>query len=248
MNNLEDFKNFGYQLFTKQIERSQIISLQTAFEETISKKTPEIHNTYFYLAHQLHNSFYNFLNSNPIQKEIDLILGNTSIVHSFNGITLKPFIENEIQNKIHRDTQRFSREYLLSIQMIVMLDDFTKENGGTYFLPKSHLTETKPSEEEFFKNAVQIQGKAGDIVLFDSLCWHAGGKNITDKERRALTLVFTRSFMKQQIDLTANKKIEIKSSGNKRMRRLLGFDVRVPKNIEEFNLPEKFRLYKSNQG
>ena len=51
--------------------------------------------------------------------------------------------------------------------------------------------------------------------------------------------------MKQQIDLTNCLSREVK---NENIRRLLGFNVRVPSNIEEFNLPESERLYKTNQG
>jgi hypothetical protein len=51
--------------------------------------------------------------------------------------------------------------------------------------------------------------------------------------------------MKQQIDLTLSLTREVK---NEKTRRLLGFNSRVPTNIEEFNLPESERLYKPNQG
>lgn len=248
MEKLENFKSLGYQLFSDAIDKEELIKLQNSFDETIALDAKEIRGTYFYLAHELNDTFLNFLNYNPIQKYVDNILSETSIIHSFNGITLKPMNDNPIQNSVHRDTQRFSRDYLLSVQLIIMLDDFTKDNGGTYFLPKSHLSESKPSEELFYKNAVQIEGKAGDIVLFDSLCWHAGGTNYTNSDRRALTLVYTRSFMKQQIDLTANKIVEKKIRGNDKIKRLLGYNVRVPKNIDEFSLPFEERLYKSNQG
>ena len=202
-------------------------------------------DNYFYLAHTLSDQFFSFICENPAQSYIDSILGNTCIILSFNGISLKPNESNPIQNKIHRDTQRFSRPYLLSIQQILILDDFTKENGGTYLLPKSHLRPEKPSDEYFHENAIQIEAKKGDIVLFDSLTWHKGGVNTTLHQRRALTLVFTRSFMKQQIDLTSCLSREVK---NETIRRLLGFNVRVPSSIEEFNLPDSKRLYKPNQG
>ena len=243
---LTNFYSEGFIKFKNAIQTDKVEELKKAFDKIINKKNPEVKNTYFYLAHEMDETYLHFLDHNPVQNSVDHILGETCIIHSFNGITLKPNFSNKIQNKIHRDTQRFCRPYLLSVQLLIMLDNFTNENGATYILPKSHLIEKKPSDDFFYKNALQLEGKAGDIVMFDSLCWHAGGTNLTSKERRALTLVYTRSFMKQQIDLTTNESVNNKIKNNQNIKRLLGYNVRVPKNIEEFNSPE--RLYKKNQG
>jgi len=54
--------------------------------------------------------------------------------------------------------------------------------------------------------------------------------------------------MKQQIDLTKSTKKEIIDNADANLLRLLGFNVRVPSCIDEFNLPSEQRLYKSNQG
>jgi ectoine hydroxylase-related dioxygenase (phytanoyl-CoA dioxygenase family) len=64
------------------------------------------------------------------------------------------------------------------------------------------LREEKPGEAEFFKNSIQLVGKAGDAVVFDSMLRHAGGEKLTCLPRRAITKVFTQSFMKQQINYT----------------------------------------------
>lgn len=245
---MKEFHEKGFVLLRDAIPKDKLLLLKQAFDKALNSNKKEIKDTYFYLAHTVQEEFFNFLSYNPAQAMIDEILSDTCILHSFNGISLLPNFENVIQNKIHRDTQRFCRPYLLSAQLIVMLDDFTKKNGATYILPKSHLNEEKPSDEEFYSKSIQLEGKAGDIVLFDSLCWHAGGNNLTSYPRRALTLVYTRSFMKQQIDLTENQEISLKVSNDEYLKRILGYNVRVPRNIDEFNQPSHRRLYKSNQG
>ena len=129
-----------------------------------------------------------------------------------------------------------------------MVDDFTNENGATRLLPSSHHSDLAPSKEFFEKNCETITGKAGDILLFDSLVWHAGGYNKTKNSRRGLTLVYSRSFMKQQIDICqamSSKEIQQLSP---RIQQRVGFDVRVPRSMEEFRLPENRRIYKANQG
>ena len=129
-----------------------------------------------------------------------------------------------------------------------MVDDFSVDNGATYILPGSQLIEGKPSDDHFYKHAIQIEGKSGDAILFDAMLWHAGGVNKTKLPRRAITKVFTRAFMKQQIDYTKATEPSVLKGVTERSRRLLGFDARVPENIVQFLLPEPDRLYKPNQG
>ena len=129
-----------------------------------------------------------------------------------------------------------------------MVDDFSIDNGATYILPGSQLIEGKPSDDHFYKHAIQIEGKSGDAILFDAMLWHAGGVNKTKFPRRGITKVFTRAFMKQQIDYTKATELPVLQGMTERSRRLLGFDARVPENIDQFLLPESDRLYKPNQG
>jgi hypothetical protein len=203
---------------------------------------------FFYLAHTRGQSFASLLDMSPLQPYIDAILGDTCILHSYNGIDLRPQVDNSVQNAIHRDSPRFSRQYPLSIQILYMIDSFTRENGATYCLPGSHQIADRPTDRYFAENAVQIEGNAGDAMIFDSMVWHKGGENKTTASRRGLTAVYTRSFMKQQIDLPRATPSDLVAKLNERSRRLLGFNVRVPASMEEFLLPADQRLYKADQG
>lgn len=69
----------------------------------------------------------------------------------------------------------------------ILLDDFTAENGATYFLPNSQLMNEAPSEEDFYKNAKRVIAPAG-IWFFNARIWHAGGQNHTNNWRHALTI------------------------------------------------------------
>ena len=245
---LYELNTKGYSIFRNLISDDQLIKMQSAVDTALNSNDPCVRSNHFFLAHNFSSSLLEIIQYNPLQGIIDNVLGKTCIIHSFNGITLRPSLANPIQNAVHRDSPRFCRPYLLSLQVIVLLDDFTKENGGTYVLPGSQYLEEKPSDEYFYKNAVQIEGKSGDLVLFDAMLWHAGGTNKTNVQRRALTIVYSRSFMKQQIDLTKATKKAIIDNADTNLLRLLGFNVRVPSCIDEFNLPPEQRLYKSNQG
>jgi len=117
----------------------------------------------------------------------------------------------------------FTGGYRLSLNMLVMLDDFTPKTGGTLILSGSHRREAMPSSEEFAVGAEQIVGKAGDIVLFDSLTVHSAAPNRSADRRRALTLCLGRPFMKPQMDWPRYLSEAFQTRMDDRVRQLMGF-------------------------
>jgi ectoine hydroxylase-related dioxygenase (phytanoyl-CoA dioxygenase family) len=86
-----------------------------------------------------------------------------------------------------------------------LLDDFTPDNGATRVVPGKHLTGKTPSDEMSdpsapHPNEVILQGKAGDVVVFNAHLWHGGTLNRTDRPRRAMHGYFTRRHQPQQLD------------------------------------------------
>ena len=132
--------------------------------------------------------------------------------------------------------------------MLVMLDDFTPENGATHIMPRSHSMATKPTAPAFKDAATRATGSAGDILVFDSRLWHAAGHNQTTTPRRALTLTFTRPFFKPQLDYPRFLGSDYAKACRPEVRQVLGYDARVPADIEEFYQPPGNRAYKADQG
>jgi ectoine hydroxylase-related dioxygenase (phytanoyl-CoA dioxygenase family) len=128
-----------------------------------------------------------------------------------------------------------------------MVDDFTSENGGTYLLPYSHLKEEKPSDEEFFKNAIQAVGKSGDLLVFDSNVWHSSAPNKTNSDRRAIPITISRSFMKQLLDYPRAIGYDKMDNFNPPLQQFLGYHSRVPSSLDEWYQPEENRFYKKYQ-
>jgi len=149
---------------------------------------------------------------------------------------------------IHRDLRTFSGDLRLMAQLLVMIDEFTEENGATYLLGGSHRLLEKPSDEVFFKGAARAVGPAGSIVMFNSNLWHAAGINRSDRPRRALTLAFTRPFMKQQLDYPRALGYARREALSPTLRQLLGYNARVPASLDEWYQPPDKRLYKREQG
>ena len=128
-----------------------------------------------------------------------------------------------------------------------MVDDFTKKNGGTYILPYSHLFEDKPTEEFFFENAIQIEGKPGDLLIFDSNVWHSSAPNTTNKGRRGIPITISRSFLKPLLDYPRAIGYNRMNEFNNNLQQFLGYHSRVPASLEEWNQPEENRFYKKDQ-
>jgi hypothetical protein len=170
------------------------------------------------------------------------------ILNAYGVFNNRPYSANPYLHGqgIHRDVRTYSKGFRLMLNMLVMIDDFTVENGATRVLFGSHHIKERPTNDCFEKNAVQITGKAGSIVLFDSDVWHAAAQNRTNKPRKALTPMFTRAFMKQQMDYP--RMLGEDFPKNEKMRQLLGYNSRVPVNHNEWYQPPEKRMYKPGQG
>ncbi len=149
---------------------------------------------------------------------------------------------------VHRDVRTYTREIKFLMNIIVMLDDFTLDNGATYLLGGSHLKQEKPTDEVFFATADRAVGKSGSIVLWDSNIWHAAGENRTDGPRRSLSLIYSKPFMKQQFDYPRSVGYENAGLYSEQFRQIVGFNARVPASLEEWYQPPEQRFYKRDQG
>jgi ectoine hydroxylase-related dioxygenase (phytanoyl-CoA dioxygenase family) len=96
---------------------------------------------------------------------------------------------------------------------IWLLDDFTPENGATRVVPGSHRRRAMPGDEMPDPTAdhpdqIQLTGKAGTVVVFNSHLWHGGTQNHTSNPRRALHSYFTRRHLPQQLDQPTYLRVE----------------------------------------
>lgn len=181
-----------------------------------------------------------------IQLLKDHFFKSNFILNSFSALNNKPNQLN-FSSIIHRDLRFYTGDIPVMLNTLVMLDDFTEENGPTLLLPYSHKIAEKPTDDFFFENAVQALGKKGDILIFNSNVWHASSLNKSQHNRRALPLTFTKSLIKQLLDYPRALGYEKIESFNDELRQLLGYDARVPANLEEWYQPYESRLYKKNQ-
>jgi len=185
-----------------------------------------------------------FLASLPLDEAITDFLGGRYILNACGAYLNLPGSSTYV-GRIHRDVRSFTGPHALMVNMLVMLDDFTEENGASWMLSGSHRHPDRPSDDIFLAHAERNTGRAGDIVLFDSHLWHCAGVNRSSASRRALTISYSRPFMKPQMDYLRMMGTEPQ---NEAMRQLLGFNARVPDSLEAYYQPPERRTYRADQG
>ena len=181
-----------------------------------------------------------------IQNLRENFFGANCILNSLSALNNVPNQPN-FSSIVHRDLRFYSGQFPAMLNCLIMIDDFTIENGGTYLLPHSHLKIDKPTNEIFFDTAIQAVGKRGSILIFDSNVWHASALNITNDQRRAIPLTICRSFMKQLLDYPRALGYDKMNSFSKELQQFLGYHSRVPASLDEWYQPEDKRFYKRNQ-
>lgn len=103
----------------------------------------------------------------------------------------------------HRDTRywNFNNKYLVNAWFA--LGDEQAENGGMKILPGSHrwdvrqealddaqfLIQTHEDNIQRLKTQVNVDLKAGDVLLFSAHCFHAADRNLTNESK--YSMVFT---------------------------------------------------------
>jgi hypothetical protein len=194
------------------------------------------------------DSLAEFLENLYLDEFIHRYFGGQYILNSFGALINMPGAGASYKHghAFHRDVRTFSGGFRLLLNMLVMVDEFTIQNGATRVVPGSHLVEARPSDHYLESHAIRLQGAPGTIVLFDSNVWHSAAPNTSARPRMALTPTFSRPFFKQQLDYP--RFLGEAYPKNERLRQLYGFNARTPSNYDEWYQPPERRMYKPGQG
>lgn len=106
------------------------------------------------------------------------------------------------------------------------LTDFTAANGGTRFVPGSHLWEATPFEGEppHEPREVSLEMAAGSVMVFHGSVWHGGGPNTTrDEWRLGVNVQYCPGFVRQQQNPYLGIPPEVAATFDDRLLELLGY-------------------------
>jgi ectoine hydroxylase-related dioxygenase (phytanoyl-CoA dioxygenase family) len=156
-------------------------------------------------------------------------LGENISLASQVGILNKPGARNYVENW-HRELQyqHFTTSRPLAVQTLLTVDEFTQQNGATFFLYGTHLFENFPSDDFVRKWQVQIEAPQGSLIMFDCLLYHRSAPNRSDRERLAINNFYTLPILAQQIDLASS--LEGRHADTAEDRALFGYQWNPPPN------------------
>jgi ectoine hydroxylase-related dioxygenase (phytanoyl-CoA dioxygenase family) len=159
-----------------------------------------------------------------------VVLGPKIRLGSLNARSVPP--HSNPQMPLHCDTDytgKPDKSGYYSFSCIWMLDDFTCENGATHIVPGTHRSDALPKEAlpdvyAPHPNEVVAEGKAGDVLVFNGHCWHTGGANLTDGQRRGILGHYNRADHPQQTNQRKLLSPQVKTGLNPLEREILGLD------------------------
>jgi ectoine hydroxylase-related dioxygenase (phytanoyl-CoA dioxygenase family) len=248
---LETFEHDGLAVVPQVVTPAEVALLRAELEAAIAEDAvhyPDVHDKGMVHNCMVRGAHMAALLDNPVMNEyLAAVLSDTCIVYAYQSSSLAPQ-QGNYGSRVHVDSPRYIPGYSTNTGVIVALDDFTEENGCTYYLKGSHRLESLPDEATFYANASRAQCKAGDMVIFHGRLVHAAGHNTTARTRHGLTINACRSYMRQRFDFPRLVPQPIIDSLGENGKRLIGMNVRVPTSLSEFYLPPEQRLYKPNQG
>lgn len=132
--------------------------------------------------------------------------------------------------------------HVISMQIGIVLEDQTESNGCTVIVPGSHQS-GRYVDQGALRDAVPIESKAGDVVIWDSRLWHGTTENKSGRTRWAVIGTFARWWLKQAFNITQNLPQEIYVDLTDKERTILGF-CSIPYNNESQGIDMK-RGYES---
>jgi ectoine hydroxylase-related dioxygenase (phytanoyl-CoA dioxygenase family) len=249
-----EFDTVGFTVIRNVLESNFVKNLRerllAATEAQNESYCGERHQNDQWMVHNLmfaDQSFLDLLDNKAMLEMLDYALGDTSLIYAYQSSSM-PANGTNYSNRVHVDCPRWIENHNTNVGIIFPLNDFNAQSGGTYFLPGSHKSPLMPSEEYFYAKATQVECKSGDLVFFNARTVHSGGENLTNEPRAAITINCCRSYMRQRFNFAEMGGDQFGEGLNEAQRRLLGYNVRMPKSLGEFYLPEEKRLYKANQG
>lgn len=256
MKHNKELRDIGYTIFPKFLDKNFIKRLSNDLDVWIEyasdvRRKTGLGDVMAGVAHHVmgkDDAMADLVRSLPFDQVLKEYFDGPYILNSFGGLKYIKGLSGDYSHvsSFHRDVRTYSPNLSLLINVLIMLEDFTVSNGATRVIPYSHRVKEKPADDELLARAEYLTGKAGTVVLFDSNLWHSASTNIDGLTRRALTMTYSRPFIKPQMDYC--KLVGEHFSSDPDVMQVIGFRSRVPQSHEDWYQPYDRRFYYSDQG
>jgi ectoine hydroxylase-related dioxygenase (phytanoyl-CoA dioxygenase family) len=104
------------------------------------------------------------------------------------------------------------------------LSEFRADNGGTHFVPGSHVEPTMPRPDTKVDVAV-AEMPVGSVFVFHASLWHGGGRNTSTERRYGLSIQYVAGWCRQQQNLMLGLTHQQVASFPTRLQELIGYSL-----------------------
>lgn len=178
-------------------------------------------------------AFLDLLAFDPLFAPVEALLGADATLQTFSSSCVPPHGTNSA-SRAHVDQRTSVPDYLTSIGIFVLLDDFRASSGGTQFLAGSQRSLREPSADEFDAAGTQIDASAGSVCYFHPRAWHRSLPNRSDDWRCCVIPAMTRPWVRQRFDLPRLVDPALLAGRPEVVRRRIGFEASSPSSYEEY--------------
>ncbi len=121
----------------------------------------------------------------------------------------------------------------MNLQATILVHDFTAVNGATAMLPYSQGTLHYPDDQAAFdRGATRLTGRAGDVVVFNGMCWHCAMPNNSDDDRIGVLLEYLPKFVRPLEDHSIVRD-DVVERATPLLKQLLGIGYPYPQVLDE---------------
>jgi len=246
---IKEFKSTGSVIVPKVLDPEFIASAKRQLEAAMEAEVRYHGGTNYkdygmvLLCSLYGGAFWSLFDNPRLLEPFHGILGEGCIVYAYTSSSMPPNAVN-YSGRIHVDCPRIIPGYVTNMGATILLDEFTEENGATWYLPNSQEQETVPDEKSFYAKARRVIAPAGSVWFFNARTWHAGGANKSDRWRHALTINMARPWMKQRLDIPRAMAHLDLTGLSAAARQKLGFDAQVPASYDEYYAPPEMRKFR----
>jgi ectoine hydroxylase-related dioxygenase (phytanoyl-CoA dioxygenase family) len=160
---------------------------------------------------------------------VERLLDRECLLSGMTSIDIGP---GEVAQPAHGDDIVMSRHLQrphapMMVTSMWALTDFTAANGGTRYVPGSHLWSTVPrSSDEPRDDERSLEMAAGSVMIFHGSLWHGGGANTTaDEWRLGVNVQYCPGFVRQQQNPYLGIPAELAATFPDRLLELLGYKL-----------------------
>jgi ectoine hydroxylase-related dioxygenase (phytanoyl-CoA dioxygenase family) len=158
-------------------------------------------------CHELDPLFQAMMTHPPILKVAEAVLGPNpkfnamNVIRNGQGQAISHWhVDDVLEFPLPAEIPRFDariRMPLLWMTVQVALSDIDRiEHGPTQFVPTSHYSGRKPSQNPEFEGhgPQSVFCKAGDIYLTNHQCWHRGAPNLSERVRYIMQIQYAQAW------------------------------------------------------